>query len=74
VITAPEYPGFPVTLARAGATEELITAEIDFASIGQWYDLLPWREWRAGPQLPIGRLVADELAALAACTAVRQSP
>jgi len=65
VIAAPQYPGFPVTLARAGADEELITADLDFAAIAQWYDLLPWREWRAGPQLPVSRLIAEELAALA---------
>ncbi len=65
VIAAPQFPGFPVTLARAGADEELITAELDFAAIAEWYDLLPWREWRAGPQRPVSRLIADELAALA---------
>ena len=64
VIATPQFPGFPVTLARAGTGEELITAEIDFAVIGEWYDLLPWREWRAGPQQKVSRLVADELAAL----------
>jgi hypothetical protein len=64
VIGVPQYPGFPVPLARAGDQEELITAEIDFAAIAHWYDLLPWREWRAGPQLPISQLVADELTAL----------
>jgi predicted amidohydrolase len=64
VIGVPQFPGFPVTLARAGAEEELVTADVDFAAIGQWYDLLPWREWRAGPQRPVSRLVADELAAL----------
>jgi predicted amidohydrolase len=64
VIAAPQFPGFPVTLARAGAEEELITADVDFAVIAQWYDLLPWREWRAGPQRPVSQLVADELAAL----------
>jgi len=63
VIAVPEYPGFPVTLARAGTGEELITAALDFAAIARWYDLLPWREWRAGPQRPITDLVADELAA-----------
>ncbi len=63
VIAVPEFPGFPVTLARAGTGEELITATIDFAAIAQWYDLLPWREWRAGPQRPITDLVADALAA-----------
>jgi predicted amidohydrolase len=65
VIGVPQFPGFPVALARAGAEEELITAEVDFAAVAQWYDLLPWREWRAGPQLPVSCLVADELAALA---------
>jgi predicted amidohydrolase len=64
VIAVPQYPGFPVTLARADADEELITAAIDFAAIAEWYDVLPWREWRAGPQRPITRLVADELTAL----------
>jgi N-carbamoylputrescine amidase len=64
VIAATQFPGFPVTLAQAGADEELITAEVDFAAIAQWYDLLPWREWRAGPQTPVSRLIADELSAL----------
>jgi predicted amidohydrolase len=65
VIAAPQFPGFPLTLARAGVDEELIAAEIDFSEIARWYDLLPWRDWRAGPQQPVSRLVADELAALA---------
>jgi predicted amidohydrolase len=64
VIGAPQFPGFPVALARAGADEELITAEVDFAAIGEWYDLLPWRDWRAGPQRAITELVAAELDAL----------
>ena len=54
-----------MTLARAGADEELITAELDFAAIAQWYDVLPWRDWLAGPQAPVSRLIADELSALA---------
>jgi predicted amidohydrolase len=66
VIGVPQFPGFPIALARAGAEEELITGAVDFAAVAQWYDLLPWREWRAGPQLPVSRLVADELAALSA--------
>jgi predicted amidohydrolase len=65
VIGVSQFPGFPVALARAGAEEVMITAEVEFAAIGEWYDLLPWREWRAGPQLPVSRLAADELAALA---------
>jgi len=65
VIAATQFPGFPATLARAGTGEELITAEVDFAAITRWYDLLPWREWRAGPQQPVSRLIAEELTALA---------
>jgi predicted amidohydrolase len=61
VIAATEFPGFPVTLAKAGTEEEVITAVIDFTAIGRWYDLLPWREWRAGPQRSITDLVAREL-------------
>ena len=68
VIAATTYPGFPTTLARAGTGEELISATLDFAELGRWYDLLPWREWRSGPQAPVSRLVADELAALADAT------
>jgi predicted amidohydrolase len=74
VIAAPEYPGFPVTLAAAGAEEELISAVIDFASVAQWYDVLPWREWRAGPQLPVTALIGDELTALANPRAHPPSP
>lgn len=65
VIAAAQFPGFPATLARAGTGEELVAAEIDFAAIGRWYDLLPWREWRSGPQRPITDLVAAEIAAWA---------
>jgi len=65
VIGGPEFPGFPVVLAQAGAEEELIAAELDFTELAKWYDLLPWREWRSGPQRPITALVAEELAQLA---------
>lgn len=65
VIAATTFPGFPQTLARAGADEELVTATLDFTEMARWYDLLPWREWRLGPQAPITELVAAELAALA---------
>ena len=64
VIGGPEFPGFGVALAQAETAEELIVAELDFTALAQWYDWLPWREWRMGPQQPITRLVADELAAL----------
>jgi N-carbamoylputrescine amidase len=65
VVTTTRFPGFPETLARAGRDEELISATIDFTEVGRWHDWLPWREWRSGPQAPITRLVAEELAALA---------
>jgi predicted amidohydrolase len=64
VIAATTYPGFPRTLARAGVEEELITATLDFTEMSRWYDILPWREWRLGPQAPVTQLVAAELAAL----------
>jgi predicted amidohydrolase len=66
VICAPQFPGFPVALARADRDEGVITAVVDFAAIAQWYDILPWREWRAGPQRPVSQLIADELAGLSA--------
>ena len=65
VIAATQFPGFPATLARGGTEEELVVADIDFEEIAKWYDILPWREWRAGPQGPVSQLVAVELAALA---------
>ena len=68
VIAVPEFPGFPVTLAQAGADEELVTAAVDFTAIARWYDLLPWREWRAGPQEHVSRLIAEELTALVSTT------
>jgi len=71
VICAPQFPGFPVTLARAEGDEGMITAELDFAAIATWYDVLPWRDWRAGPQRPLGQLIADELTALAQSTPER---
>jgi predicted amidohydrolase len=64
VIAATEFPGFPTTLARAGSDEELITADVDFTAIAAWYDVLPWREWLAGPQREVSRLIVDELSAL----------
>jgi predicted amidohydrolase len=69
VIAATQFPGFPVTLARAGTDEQLITAPLDFTAIAAWYDILPWREWLAGPQHGVSRLVADELSALASSRA-----
>lgn len=65
VIGGPKFPGFGVVLAQAGSDEELIVAKLDYEELGRWYDWLPWREWRLGPQREITRLVANELAALA---------
>lgn len=65
VIAGPKSPGFSIVHAQAGEAEELISARIDFTDYSQWCDWLPWRQWRTGPQAPITKLVADELAALA---------
>ena len=66
VIGGPAFPGFGTVLAQAGRGEELIVATLNFTQLSAWYDWLPWREWRLGPQLPATRLVADELAAIVA--------
>lgn len=66
VIGGPAFPGFGNVLAEAGRGEELIVASLNFKQLAAWYDWLPWREWRLGPQLPATRLVADEFAAIAA--------
>ncbi len=65
VIGGPKFPGFGVVLAQAGDVEETIVADLDFSELAKWYDWLPWREWRTGPQSAITRLVAHELSALA---------
>jgi len=64
VIGGPDFPGFGVALATAGADEELILAEIDFDNAARWHDWLPWTEWRLGDQRPITELVQREFAAL----------
>jgi predicted amidohydrolase len=73
VIGGPRFPGFGVVLAQAGEQSELIIADLDFEELGKWYDWLPWREWRAGPQREITRLVADELSKLADAPVVATS-
>ena len=65
VIAQPGYPGFGEVLARAGEREELIVATLNYARMAAWHDILPWRDWRLGPQGAATRLVADEFAALA---------
>jgi predicted amidohydrolase len=65
VIGGPAYPGFGEILAQAGEDEELIVATLDYARIAGWDEVLPWREWRLGPQGDATRLVADEFGRLA---------
>lgn len=64
VIGGPDFPGFGVALAAAGADEELICAELDFERAARWHDWLPWTEWRMDQQRPITDLVQREFAAL----------
>lgn len=66
-IAGPAYPRFNNVFAAAGDEEQVVIATLNFAQLGRWYDLFPWRQWRLDPerQLSITRLVADELHALA---------
>ena len=66
VIGGPAFPGFGHVLAEAGKQEQVIMATLNFTQLDAWYDWLPWRDWRMGPQGQATRLVADEFAALAA--------
>ena len=66
IIGGPAFPGFGRVLAEAGRDEELIVATLNFTQLSAWYDLLPWREWRLGQQLPVTQLVAEEFAAIVA--------
>lgn len=68
VIGGPAFPGFGHVHAEAGKSEQLIVATLNFTQLDAWYDWLPWREWRLGPQAGATRLVAAEFAALAALT------
>ncbi len=65
VIGGPAFPGFGKVFAEAGRREELIVATLNYAQLAAWYDWLPWREWRLGPQLHASRIVAEEFKALA---------
>ena len=65
VIGGPDFPGFGLALAAADAEEETIVAELDFDALARWYDLLPWREWRLGPQHRVTDLVRREFEAIA---------
>ncbi len=64
VIGGPDFPGFGVALATAGADEDLIVAELDFDKAARWHDWLPWTEWRMAEQRPVTELVQREFAAL----------
>jgi predicted amidohydrolase len=65
VIGGPAFPGFGKVLAEAGLEEELIVATLNFDQLAAWYDWLPWREWRLGPQRYATDLVAREFAEIA---------
>ncbi len=65
VIGGPDFPGFGKVLAEAGLEEQLILATLNFDHLAAWYDWLPWREWRLGPQRYATDLVAREFAEIA---------
>ena len=64
-IGGPYFPGFGKVLAEAGQEEELIVATLNFDQLAAWYDWLPWREWRLGPQRGATELIAREFNAIA---------
>ena len=64
-IGGPDFPGFGKVLAEAGLEERLIVATLNFDQLAAWYDWLPWREWRHGPQRYATDLVAREFAEIA---------
>ena len=66
VIGGPDFPGFGKVLAEAGIEEQLIVATLNFDQLAGWYDLLPWREWRLGPQRYASEIVAREFNEIAA--------
>lgn len=75
VIGGPAFPGFGHVHAEAGSQEQLIVATLNFKQLDAWYDWLPWRKWRRGPQAGASRLIAEEFALLAdACADPGQSP
>ena len=62
VIGGPDFPGFGKVMAEAGQDEQLIVATLNFDQLAAWYDWLPWREWRLGPQRYATDLIAREFA------------
>jgi len=65
VIGGPDFPGFGKVLAEAGREEQLILATLNFDHLAAWYDWLPWREWRLGPQRYATDIIAREFAEIA---------
>ena len=54
-----------ISIRQATLDDAKLLTDLSAREIGEWYDVLPWREWRADPQLPLTRLVAEQLAACA---------
>jgi len=65
VIGGPAFPGFGKVLAEANREEQLIVATLNFDQLAAWYDWLPWREWRLGPQRYATEIIAREFAEIA---------
>jgi predicted amidohydrolase len=65
VIGGPAFPGFGKVLAEADREEQLIVATLNFDQLAAWYDWLPWREWRLGPQRYATEIIAREFAEIA---------
>jgi len=65
VIAGPAFPRFSQVFVEAGENEEIVSATLSFEKLHRWESVLPIRQWRAGRQLAVSRLIADEFAALA---------
>jgi predicted amidohydrolase len=63
-IAGPSFPRFNSIYAEAGATEELISATVNFAKLDRWRTIFPWRDWRRGHQHYVSELIAKEFAEL----------
>jgi predicted amidohydrolase len=66
MIAGPAFPRFGVSLAEAGATEELVVATINLKQQARFDTIFDYRRWRRGRLASASKLVAEEFAALAA--------
>ena len=59
-IAGPAFPRFNSVYARAGDSEELISATVSMKRLARWDAVYPWRDWHASIQHEAQRVVAQE--------------